>query len=97
MRSVGRGARDYNTIMFVYIIKSSVDNSEYVGMSKNPDMRLYEHNTGRVRSTKSKKPWKRIYLEKYSDRLEAREREKYLKSAARRRFRKSLCHGSSVG
>jgi len=38
----------------------------------------------------SKRPWKIIYSEKYSSRIAAREREKYLKSAAGRRYRKSL-------
>ena len=80
----------YRNIMFVYIIKSIEDGSQYVGMSEDPDRRLLEHNKGRVTSTKAKRPWKRIYLEKYDNKLEARKREKYLKSAAGRRYRQSL-------
>lgn len=83
--------------MFVYILESLIDGSHYVGLSATPDRRLAEHNKCKVQSTKAKCPWKRIYLEECLDRIDARKREKYLKSVAGRRFRKSLCHGSSVG
>ncbi len=76
--------------MFVYVIRSSVDNSEYVGMSADPVARLRTHNSGKVMSTRSKRPWSLAYTEELPNRLEARKREKYLKSAAGRRFRKSL-------
>ena len=83
--------------MYVYILQSTVDGSQYVGMTQDPDGRLAWHNAGYVKATKSKRPWVRIYLESFESRIEARRREKYLKSAAGRRFRKDLCHGSSVG
>lgn len=65
---------------FVYIIKSVKDNGYYVGITSNLSERLVYHNQGRVRSTKSRKPFTLIYSEKYLTRLEARSREKYLKS-----------------
>jgi len=76
--------------MKVYVLQSEKDGSQYVGMSNDTQRRLKEHNRGSVRSTKSKLPWKKIYEEKYENRIEARKREKYLKSAAGRRFRKTL-------
>jgi len=76
--------------MKVYVICSEIDESHYVGMSKNPDRRLEDHNSDKVSSTKSKIPWKIIHLEAFENRVEARKREKYLKSAAGRRFRKQL-------
>ncbi len=91
------GERDTLEHMFVYIIKSIKDGSEYVGMSDNPDRRLTEHNYGEVKSTKAKRPWKKVYVEELSNRVDARKREKYLKSAAGRRFRKSIRAISSVG
>jgi putative endonuclease len=51
---------------------------------------LKEHNAGRVTSTKPKRPWQLIYTESFTTCLEARKREKYLKSAAGRRFRKEI-------
>lgn len=77
-------------LMFTYVLQSDVDGTQYVGMTENPDRRLTEHNNGMVFWTKRKKPWKRILLEDWPDRRSARKREKYLKSAAGRRFRKSF-------
>jgi len=77
-------------MIFTYVLKSTIDGSQYVGMTENPDRRLEEHNKGLVHSTKQKKPWIRILLEEWPNRNEARQREKYLKSAAGRRFRKNI-------
>ena len=78
--------------MKVYIIQSEIDNSNYVGMSNNESERLKVHNSGKVKSTKSKRPWKLIYVEECGNLAATRKREKYLKSAAGRRFRKTLGH-----
>jgi putative endonuclease len=77
-------------VFYVYVLKSKNDYSQYIGLSQNVEERLEEHNTGRVNSTKSKRPWQLIYTESFTTRLEARKREKYLKSAAGRRFRKQI-------
>lgn len=82
--------------MFVYILLSA-NGSEYIGMSARPDERLLEHNRGEVRSTARLRPWVKIYQEECENRLVARAREKYLKSAAGRRFRRSLRAISSAG
>ncbi len=57
---------------FVYAIKSDKDKRIYVGISKNPEKRLSEHNKGETKSTKSFRPWKIIYMEKYENRVLAR-------------------------
>ena len=69
-----------------------MDDSQYVGMTSDENRRLKEHNSGQVKSTKSKCPWEIIYIEEFDTLAEARKREKYLKSAAGRRFRKKLGH-----
>lgn len=76
--------------MKVYVLKSLTKGTQYVGMSDNTDRRLEEHHRGKVTSTKSGVPWKKIYEEECENRIEARKREKYLKSAAGRRYRKNL-------
>ena len=65
---------------FIYILKSLKDNNHYVGLSKDVENRLRYHNAGRVRSTKHRTPFILIYKEQYPTRIEAREREKFLKS-----------------
>ncbi len=69
-----------NMKFIVYILKSLKDNKHYIEQTSNLDRRLEEHNQGRVRWTKSHRPWKVIYIEEYSSRTEAIRREHFLKS-----------------
>ena len=64
----------------VYILKSLSDGEHYVGFSSDIDKRLKQHNNGEVRSTKARRPFVLVYTEIFSTRIEARRREKYLKS-----------------
>jgi putative endonuclease len=75
---------------FVYAIQSERDRRIYVGMCADIEVRLKEHNAGKTRSTKGFVPWKLIYKEGVSTRLEARKREIYLKSGIGKEFLKSL-------
>jgi len=74
----------------VCAIKSTIKNYIYVGMTQNLEERLLRHNSGRERTTKSYNPFKLIYCEYYSTRIEARAREKYLKSGVGKEFLKTL-------
>ena len=76
-------------MFFVYILYSNKFDRYYVGMTFNLEMRLKAHNSGNVRSTKAYLPWEVIHKEEFVTRIEARQREKYLKSAAGRRWRKN--------
>lgn len=58
-------------------------------MSSEIYERLKTHNSGKVKSTKSYVPWELFYKETLNTRIEARKREKYLKSAAGRKWRKN--------
>ena len=58
-------------------------------MSVDVKQRLITHNLGRVKSTKSFVKWELVHVENFNTREEARIREKYLKSAAGRRWRKN--------
>jgi len=77
-------------VYWVYAIQSEKDGSIYVGMTKNVDEMLKQHNAGKSKSTKGYRPWNLFYSEKIGDRLAAREREKYLKSGSGKEFLKSL-------
>ncbi len=74
---------------FVYAIKSKKDGRIYIGMSKNPEKRLIEHNKGWTKSTKIFRLWKIIYKKRINSRAEAREEEKRLKSGFGREFLKN--------
>jgi len=53
------------------------------------ERRLKEHNSGHTKSTKNHE-WSVIYKEQLEDRYSARKREKYLKSAAGRRYLQTI-------
>ena len=65
---------------YVYILKSLKDNGIYIGMSKNPEDRLKQHNKGKTVSTRSRRPFVMLYKEEYNSADEARQREQYCKS-----------------
>ena len=67
---------------YLYILKSLSRSSYYIGITKDVNDRLKRHNSGQNKSTKGDKPYKLIYEEKFDNRIDAREREKYLKSYA---------------
>ena len=60
-----------------------MDGKLYIGSTSNLVRRLKEHNSGRVESTKYRKPFKLVYAETYADETEARKREHNLKLRAK--------------
>jgi len=72
----------------VYVLESLRDEVWYTGIAKDAENRLHEHNTGKNRFTKGHQPWKIIYTEDHPDWGSARKREKYLKSAAGKKWLK---------
>ena len=69
-------------MVFVYALSNKVNSEIYIGISKDPERRLLEHNRGQNMYTKAFKPWVIIYTEEYPDYASARIREKYFKTAA---------------
>jgi putative endonuclease len=67
----------------MYILKSLKDGKLYFGSTSNIKTRLKEHNSGLVKSTKSRRPFRIVYLEGYASAREARQREHNLKLNAR--------------
>ena len=67
---------------YSYILKSLKDGKYYYGMTNNIEERLKFHNSGRVLSTKSRRPFIIHYRECYETRVEARTREAFYKSIA---------------
>ena len=74
----------------VYAISSLSRNYIYVGLTSNLDKRLARHNSGYERTTKPYAPFTLIFSEAFATRLEARAKEKYLKSGAGKEFLKHL-------
>jgi putative endonuclease len=70
---------------YVYLLLSEKDLKTYLGSTDNLERRLHEHNRGKSLTTKNRRPLKLIYTEKFNSLLEARYREKYLKSRGGRK------------
>lgn len=75
---------------YLYILQSDFDNSYYIGHSSNIEDRLMEHNLGRTRYSKSKRPWQLKYVEKYNTKAEAIKRELYLKRLKSKKYLENL-------
>lgn len=74
----------------LYVLKSEAARKSYVGITQDLAKRLKQHNEGKSFYTKRYRPWMIIYKEKTDSLKEARKREKYLKSAAGRKFLKKF-------
>lgn len=75
---------------YVYVLYSLKFNRTYTGMTKDLDRRIIEHNKGQNKSTKAYFPWVLIHKEEFDSRIEARRREKFLKSGNGRGYIKSI-------
>ena len=73
---------------YVYAIRSLKKDWVYVGITDHLDRRLDQHNKGYNRSTKPYAPFEMVYWEEQPDRVSARQREKYLKTASGKRWLK---------
>lgn len=75
---------------YVYILKSEKDNSLYIGYTSSLKNGFRQHNGGKNLSTKFHRPYKIIFYEAFLNKIDAKNREKYLKSGYGRRSIKKL-------
>jgi len=76
-------------MFYTYVIRSKIDGKYYTGATKDLRKRLNEHNAKKVFSTKHRAPFELIYYEACMDEIDARVREKYLKSGMGKRYIKN--------
>lgn len=74
---------------YIYIIQSRKNGRFYTGYTSDLRKRLKEHNNGKVQSTKGRGLFELIYYEACLSELDARAREKYLKSGMGKRYIKN--------
>lgn len=73
---------------FTYVLESQKDHQRYTGWTDDLRNRLNAHNTGKVESTKLRRPFVLIYYEACTNKEKAIKREKYLKSGFGRKYLK---------
>lgn len=80
-----------NGMYYTYFLISEVNNKCYVGStSKDPKLRLLEHNNGSNKWTNENKPFKLIYYESYECKTDAIRRELFYKSGVGRRIMRAI-------
>jgi len=67
-------------VYYAYILKSLKDSKYYYGSTENLKIRLKVHNSGKVRATRARIPFRLHYYEGFATRSEAVKREKFFKS-----------------
>lgn len=70
-------------MFYLYILKSKKDNEMYIGSTNDLKKRLVLHNSGKIYSTRLRKPFDLIYYEAYRAEKDARRREHNLKLRSR--------------
>jgi len=75
---------------YTYILQSLKDNSFYIGYTSNLRKRLGKHNSGTNLATKTHIPYRLIFYEAFLNRIDAKNREEYLKGGYGRRTIKTL-------
>ena len=80
------GAHDlqikYGGRVFVYVLSSLPRNYVYIGLTDNISRRFFQHQTGKNKTTAPYRPFSLVHTENFQTRIEARVREKYLKSGS---------------
>jgi len=66
------------------------DKRIYVGLSKYPESRVRDHNSGDTKSTKGYRPWSLFYKKFVGSRINARIEEKRLKSGSGKELLKQM-------
>lgn len=67
-------------MFYLYILKSKIYKTLYIGSTNDLSKRFKEHNSGRGgKYTKTKAPFELIYYEAYKSEKDARQRESNLK------------------
>jgi putative endonuclease len=72
-----------------YVLRSRKNGRLYTGSTNDLQRRLEEHNRGKNVYVRNAGPFDLVYTEECASRLEARRRERYLKSGVGRQFLKS--------
>ena len=73
-------------MFYVYVLIRDKDGKLYTGFTNDLRKRLLKHNSGKVFSTKLRRPLKLIYYEVCLNEQDARQREKYFKAGVGKRF-----------
>ena len=78
---------------YVYVLESLKDGRYYIGVTKDLDRRLREHNSGYSKSTSPRRPFRLVHSEEFGDIKEAYSRERFFKSRKSKRIIEMMVKG----
>ena len=81
---------------YVYILKSLKNNSYYIGSTKDLQTRIIFHNSGRVKATKYKRPYRLVFHQEFRDYKTAQRIEKRIKNWKRRDFIEKIIRDGKI-
>jgi len=67
--------------LYIYALISLKDKKLYIGFTEDVKRRVDNHNSGKVPSTKLRRPFKLIYYESHTSKEDALRREDYFKTS----------------
>jgi putative endonuclease len=79
MKLMSMRADNSSCIFYVYILESLIDGDFYKGSTSDYTRRLEEHNNGASKFTRSKRPWKLVFVQAFPILRDALIQEKKLK------------------
>ncbi len=71
---------------WMYILRNVKTNRYYIGSTNNWQRRLREHLSGKTRTTRILKTFELVYIEEFDNIVDARTREKKLKSYKSKKY-----------
>ena len=78
---------------WVYVLRSSTNGRLYTGSTNDLERRMAEHRRGKTRYTRHTGPFALVYSEEHATRIDARRRERFLKSGQGREELATLLAG----
>jgi len=84
-------------MFYTYILQSLKDKQFYTGFTNDLRRRFEKYQDGKVFSTKHRRPFKLVYYEACLNKEDAKEREKYLKTAWGKRYVKNRLRSYLMG
>jgi putative endonuclease len=81
---------------FAYILFSDKTKRYYIGSTQDIQKRLERHNAGATKSTKTGRPWRLVYSEKFESRSDAIKREYNLKKMKSKSYIEILIRNNST-
>ncbi|MBU6142128.1 GIY-YIG nuclease family protein [Patescibacteria group bacterium] len=88
MMRIRRKIKCVSGMFYVYVLKSCANNDMYIGSTEDVEKRISLHNAGRVRSTKSYRPWVLLEVREAPSRSEAMKLERFLKTGQQKEMLK---------